>query len=152
MKAIGWLVSALLGFGIWFALFRGPNDLLRFEGADGPPPLSWWIILVAGYLVLLAGAFLGVACRHLIERRKAGQETVRIGPFLKASLRQTDLWIAFLGSPLIYGSILRSGADLSPGAFFYFALQSGFSAYVVLTSLIGSVNPPDAVSTTTATR
>lgn len=72
---------------------------------------------------------------------------MRIGPFLKASLRQTDLWIAFLGSPLIYGWILRTGADLAPGPFFYFALQSGFSAYVVLTALIGSEAPEPAGST-----
>lgn len=101
-------------------------------------PASAWISFVSGYLALLIGSFLGVVCRDLIAKRRRGQRSIQIVSVLRNSLSQIELWVSFLGSPLIFGWILRVGADLSFGAFMYFALQTGFSSYILLDAMIGS--------------
>jgi hypothetical protein len=132
------LAAALIGFGIWFVLYRGHSELLHFGVNDEGLPASAWISFVSGYLALLIGSFLGVVCRDLIARRRKGQRSIQIINVLKNSLSQIELWVSFLGSPLIFGWILRVGADLSFGAFMYFALQTGFSSYILLDAMIGS--------------
>lgn len=120
---------------VWLAAPRG-QALHHFRTTGEVPSGEWWLILGAGYLVLLIGICLGVACRHLIVRRERPRYRVRFATLVKETSGSPDLWVSMLGSPLLYGSILQSGADLATGAFLYFALQSGFSAYVTINALL----------------
>jgi ABC-type dipeptide/oligopeptide/nickel transport system permease component len=112
--------------------------VLHFGVNEEGLPASVWISFASGYVALLIGSFLGVVCRDLIARRRKGQRSIQIISVLRNSLSQIELWVSFLGSPLIFGWILRVGADLSFGAFLYFALQTGFSSYILLDAMIGS--------------
>ncbi len=137
MRNLGAIASVCIGFAAWWYLLTpepGTHGLTPGVKADSA---AWWSYIVVGYLIMLVGIFLGIACRRLIERRNRGEAEIEIFPFLRSTVRQIDLWASLLGSPLLYGGILKSGGDLSFGAFLYFALQSGFSAYVLVNALLG---------------
>jgi len=89
---------------------------------------------------MLLGIFLGIACRRLIQMKNQGVAEVEIRGFFRGTLKQIDLWISLLGSPLLYGSILKSSVDLSLWPFLFFALQSGFSAYILINALLPAGN------------
>lgn len=146
MKSLGAFASLCLGFGVWWYLLDSERVTRGLAPGIKPDSVQWWSYIVAGYLIMLVGIFLGIACRRLIERRNQGEAEIEIIPFLQSTLRQIDLWVSMLGSPLLYGSILKTGADLSFWSFGYFALQSGFSAYVLINALLGgnSRTPPSA--------
>lgn len=127
----------IFGFAIWSFLIAGSESISRLAPDETSSITVTWVGgIIFGFVVMVLGIFLGVACRRLIEIKNGGRESIDIMPFLFSNLKSTDLWISLLGSPLLYGSIIRTGAELSFGAFLYFALQSGFSAYVIITSLL----------------
>jgi hypothetical protein len=129
----------LAGLAAWIMLYsKGEGGMSQFGGADPLPPLSWWLIAGLGYATMLVGALLGVACRLIIEQRAKGKTTVDPLKLMRSTLRHADLWLSMLASPLLYGTILQTGADLPTGAFLFFALQSGFSSYVIVNSLLGT--------------
>lgn len=139
MKRAGaYLLLAIAGMAVWFLMYNGgEGGLSQFGAAEESPPLSWWLTAGCGYFVMLVGAVLGVACRIIIERRAKGADTVDVTLF-RATFQHADFWLSMLASPLLYGTVLQTGAELPQGPFIFFALQSGFSAYVIVNSLLGA--------------
>ncbi len=112
----------------------------------GPAPaegvsIAWWLTLVAGYCCLIIGIVLGVLARVLLREKERGSEKVELRAFVKKSFASIDLWISLIASPVVYGGILRSGTEMSYGAFIYFSLQTGFSSYLAIRSLLPGADP-----------
>jgi hypothetical protein len=137
VKSLGAFASMCIGFWAWWYLLSSERSTHGLAPGVKMNSTQWWSYILAGYLIMLVGIFLGIACRRLIERRNQGEVEIEIIPFLRTTIRQIDLWVSLLGSPLLYGSILKTGADLAFWPFSYFALQSGFSAYVLVNALLG---------------
>jgi len=137
-RAALYLLLVIAGMAAWFLTYNGgEGGLSQFGAADESPPLRWWLTAAGGYFVMLVGAVLGVACRIIIERRAQGADTVDIS-LVRATFQHADFWLSMLASPLLYGTVLQTGAELPQGPFIFFALQSGFSAYVIVNSLLGA--------------
>jgi hypothetical protein len=136
VRIAGFVATLVLGFGIWYYFLAGGGGLNRLTPVEGQADVNWYWTLVLGFVVMLIGIVLGVACRRLIEQKSKGDDTIQIRAFFRRVFTEIDLWISLLGSPLIYGGSLKTGAELSSGAFFYFALQSGFSSYVTINALL----------------
>jgi hypothetical protein len=137
MKTLAALACVGIGFATWWYLLGSEQATHGLAPGVEANSAAWWSYILGGYLIMLLGIFLGIACRRLIESKNQGEAEIDIFPFLRSTIRQIDLWVSLLGSPLLYGSILKGSGGLSFWAFLYFALQSGFSAYVLVNALLG---------------
>lgn len=91
---------------------------------------------------MLIGIILGIICRALLREKDQGSQDIRISTLAGLAFKGPDAWLSMFGSPIVYGSILRSGADLPVGAFAFFALQTGFSSYVAIRALMDTTPAP----------
>lgn len=125
--------AALIGLIAWFGLAQAPQETLGFlPGSLGEIRV---FLLSLGYLCMVFGMVLGVLARALMRMRDLGQDEVDIRAFVRSSFRRVDFWLSLFASPVIYGGILTS-RNLGVHQFCYFALQSGFSSYVVIRALL----------------
>jgi len=133
VRSIGFGALGLSGIALWGLLARPPAGGLLFLQADSPQRRALWLSI--GYVLLIVGIVLGVLARALLRMHDTGHETFEIRPFLGSAWRRVDLWMALFASPVLYGGLLSS-FDLTPGPFAYLALQTGFSSYVVVRTVL----------------
>lgn len=130
--------ATIVGLSIWIFLMKENRvGQIPFAPSSRSGDLLHWVGMIGGYCTMVVGMVLGVLCRALIAEKAQGAQTVNIGAFILSKTRSIELWISLMASPLVFGSILRTGADLSTGAFVAFSLQTGFSSYVLIESLMG---------------
>ena len=133
MKNIFLIIVGILSLVFWFSIELNITNL-RYNTPVEDSLKNWWLLY--GYLTLLLGVVLGVWVRGLISIKKTGEQKVKISQFLKSSLSKIDFWVAIFVSPIIYGSIIKV-TPLPTIQFLYFALQTGFSSYVVIQAFFG---------------
>ncbi len=138
-KAILFAAFALIGMFGWI-YFATPNSL-AFGALQDPNSTANKVWLwIAGYVVTLVGVASGAGYRNLQKRQSPTIGSVR--EFISTIFLSTDFWMGLLGSPIVYGLILKSTERMSGAAFFVTALENGFCC----TILINSLNPQSATA------
>jgi hypothetical protein len=134
LKYVISILLALMGFVFWFLIQKINIITIRYHSPVEESSKNWWLLY--GYLALLFGIFIGIWVRSLIGIKKNGEKNIAIGQFIKSSWKNIDLWIAIFVSPILFGTIIKA-SPLQSIQFLYFALQTGFSSYIVIQSFFG---------------
>lgn len=122
---------AIGGIAGWL-YFATPSNL-AFGGLQDPNSTTNRVWLwVLGYLITLGGVACGSGYRSL--QKLQGQSIGSVRKFFGGVLLSTDLWMGLLGSPIVYGLILRSTTGMSHSAFFVTALENGFCCTILINS------------------
>jgi len=131
-KTILYATFALVGMFGWIYLTT-PSSL-SFGALQDPNSTSNKIWLwIFGYLVTLIGVASGSGYRNLQKQRSQTIGSIR--EFFGGIFLSTDLWMGLLGSPIVYGLILKSTEGMSRAAFFVTALENGFCCTILINSL-----------------
>jgi hypothetical protein len=71
-----------------------------------------------------------------IELRSTGATSVRLPRLAAEVLRSIDFHIGLVGSPLVFGLLWQSIADISVAGITVIALQNGFASHAVLERVV----------------
>lgn len=120
------VLSTAIGFGlfVWVAV---PVDHGMFEVAD-----SHVANLLVGFAATVAGVVLGSTYRHLAQLRQQGVQTMKSFRAQAVGIaRSVDLWMGLVASPLVYGLLIQSLADVGRAGLVIVGLENGFCCLLI---------------------
>ena len=132
--AIG--VSALavaLGFaGFWYLLPK-TTAFGMFEAA-GEAHASR---LLLSFAAVLAGVVLGSVYRQLRKLQLQGAEMIDdVGAFAERMFRSVDMWLALVGSPIVYALLLQSANGMNLPGLLTVGLENGFCCLLLVDQFV----------------
>jgi len=129
------------------AVARGGIDRLGLARSVRTSPVwrqcgasaTWAIQLVYGFVITMAGVFLGSAFREL-KRQKEELRRQSIHPlsFFAGVLRSIDFWMGVCAAPIVYALLIRSLDGGGDAGLTVIALQNGFCCTLLASQVLNN--------------
>lgn len=125
------IVCAAVGFAIyWWIVIPREHGLFAVEDRELTK-------LLVGFGATVAGVVLGSAYRHLARLKERGIETMEsFRAHAGIIVRSVDLWMGLLASPVVYGLLLQSLAEMGQAGLVIVALENGFCCLLIAESFV----------------
>ncbi|MEO8379838.1 MAG: hypothetical protein ABI779_09270 [Acidobacteriota bacterium] len=125
------LLCAAIGFALfWFVAV--PQDHGFFSVGD-----SAGTRLLLGFFATLLGVLLGSTYRQLARMKEANVQTIRsVRRFALNVVRSVDLWMGLVASPLVYGLLVQSAANMTLAGLVIVAIENGFCCLLIAENIV----------------